>query len=71
MDEADAMGQLAVRLLLGALALTGPWLAGCGSATPVDMYFGTDAGADFVAPPREAGADAAADAEDAVDGGVD
>jgi hypothetical protein len=49
------------------LTLAGSLLAGCGSTSHVDMYFGTDAGADFTQPEREAGvvSDAAAD------GGVD
>jgi hypothetical protein len=56
---------------LRLLAVTGPLLAGCGSASPVDMYFGTDAGADFVPPPRDGGDDGADDGADTADGGVD
>ena len=65
----------------------GPWrlvlvilagaLAGSGTACEqnhFDMYLGTDAGADFVAPEREAGVDGAADdgagTGDQVDAGV-
>jgi hypothetical protein len=58
------MAKPAAKILwsLRLLALTGPLLVGCGAASPVDMYFGTDAGADFVPPPREAGsADAGVD----------
>ena len=51
---------------LRLLALAGPLVSGCGPASPVDMYFGTDAGADFVAPEREAGVGD----EDAADGGA-
>jgi hypothetical protein len=66
--------------ILGAawlLALGGSLLAGCGSASHIDMYFGTDAGADFTQPEREAGlstdgatSEAGDDAATA-DGGVD
>jgi hypothetical protein len=59
-----------VRLLTLAgslLAGCGSLLAGCGSTSHVDMYFGTDAGADFTQPEREAGVGSDA----AADGGVD
>jgi hypothetical protein len=41
------VGTAAAALLVGALA-------GCGSSPPVDMYFGTDVGADFRAPVTDA-----------------
>jgi hypothetical protein len=59
---------------VGLLVLAGSMLASCGSATHVDMYFGTDAGADFAQPGREAGlgtADAGPAGPDAADAGVD
>jgi hypothetical protein len=42
---------------LTAMATAGAFVGSCTSATYTDMYFGSDAGADFAAPPREAGAD--------------
>lgn len=42
-------GCLTAALLLGALA-------GCGSSPPVDMYYGTNVGADFRAPVTDGGA---------------
>ena len=44
---AGTAGVLAASVLVG----------GCTAATYTDMYFGSDAGADFVAPPRDAGTD--------------
>jgi hypothetical protein len=66
-----ATGALAGSLLAGSLLagslLAGSLLAGCGSATHIDMYYGTDAGADFAQPEREAGLEN----PDAADAGVD
>lgn len=54
------MARSACRLLLscarGAL-VTGLLAAGCGSSPPVDQNFGTNLGADFVAPVTDAGSD--------------
>jgi hypothetical protein len=50
-----------------ALVTAGVVAAGCSQPTFVDMYFGTDAGAGFVAPPREI----CDDAGDCGDGGAD
>lgn len=49
--------------------LTGALMAGCGSSPPVDMYFGTDVGADFRAPVTDAGGDTNVTPGSGVDGG--
>jgi hypothetical protein len=60
------------RILRSARLLTlgASLLAGCGSATYTDMYFGTDAGAGFKQPEREAGLGADATAPGAADDDV-
>jgi hypothetical protein len=50
--RARRVGIPAAALLLGLLA-------GCGGSPPVDMYFGTNVGADFRAPVTDASADGA------------
>ena len=50
--RARRVGIPATGLLLGLLA-------GCGGSPPVDMYFGTNVGADFRAPVTDASADGA------------
>jgi hypothetical protein len=39
-------------IAIGVLALS------CDTAQPIDMYFGSDAGADYAPPPADAGPDA-------------
>jgi hypothetical protein len=56
------MGQSTKYGVLTVLALTGTLAGGCDPATYTDIHFGTNLGADYVAPApaRDAGDDAAA-----------
>jgi hypothetical protein len=54
-------------LLLPTLATLAALAVSCDTTPPVDMYFDSSVGADFVAPPRDAEADAPDGGADAAD----